>query len=55
MTPQTLINDLTTECCDARDIILMVIGMSTAHFTVSFPHVLQMRPIEAQGTMLTLK
>lgn len=27
MTPQTLINDLTTENCDARDIILMVIGM----------------------------
>ena len=26
MTPQTLINDLMTENCDARDIILIVIG-----------------------------
>jgi len=30
MTPQTLINDLTTENCDARDIVLMVIGMASA-------------------------
>ena len=27
MTPQTLINDLTTENCDPRDIVLMVIGL----------------------------
>jgi ERCC4-related helicase len=26
MTPQTLLNDLTTENCDPRDIVLMVIG-----------------------------
>lgn len=28
MTPQTLMNDLTTENCDARDIILLVVGTS---------------------------
>jgi ATP-dependent DNA helicase MPH1 len=28
MTPQTLINDLLTENCDPRDIILLVIGIN---------------------------
>lgn len=28
MTPQTLFNDLKTENCDIRDIVLLVIGMS---------------------------
>lgn len=26
MTPQTLVNDLTSENCDVRDIVLLVIG-----------------------------
>lgn len=30
MTPQTLINDLSTENCDARDIVLIVIGPLSA-------------------------
>lgn len=28
MTPQTLNNDLVSENCDAKDIVLLVIGMS---------------------------
>ena len=36
MTPQTLINDLTTENCDPRDIILMVIGWYHSQICVTY-------------------
>jgi ERCC4-related helicase len=42
MTPQTLFNDLVTESCDPRDIILIVIGVfgenESSCLTNDFPY-----------------
>jgi ATP-dependent DNA helicase MPH1 len=38
MTPQTLMNDLLTENCDSRDIILLVIGINLVFSEPPCPH-----------------
>lgn len=52
MTPQTLMSDLTTESCDPRDIVLIVIGTHlvdgcNSNLLTDRP---QMRPIRAPVT-----
>lgn len=50
MTPQTLINDLTTECCDVRDIVLIVIGTCSARFALTSPYLLVLQDEAHRGS-----
>ena len=58
MTPQTLMNDLKTENCDPRDIVLLVIGkilFREVDIATDLVPLIQTRPTRVQATTPTPK